>query len=75
MENLFFEFKKKFEQFAKSSSKEEFESNFKPFINAALDKLDVVPREEFEKQKEMLKKAQNRLNELEESLDELIKKK
>tara|TARA_E500000331_G_C17111648_1_gene649923 strand:+ start:215 stop:442 length:228 start_codon:yes stop_codon:yes gene_type:complete len=75
MEKLIYEFKKKFEQFAKSSSKEEFESNLKPFISAAFDKLDVVPRKEFEKQKEMLKRAQDRLNELEESLDELIKKK
>ena len=44
-------------------------------IYTALEKLDVVPRAEFEKQKDLLKKAKVRLNELEEKIEELSKTK
>lgn len=75
MEDIFFEFKKRFKEFSNSSSKDEFESSLRIFINSALSKLDVVPRAEFEKQKEMLVKAQNKLKELEKNIDELLKDK
>jgi hypothetical protein len=75
MENIIFEFKKKFKEFSNSSTKDDLESNFKIFLNTAFEKLDVVPRAEFEKQKDLLKKAKDRLTELEKNIDELLETK
>ena len=73
MEKIISEFAKKFNEFSSSSAKNDFESNLKTFLNTALEKLDVVPRSEFEKQKDLLKKAQAKLNDLEEKIEELSK--
>jgi BMFP domain-containing protein YqiC len=67
--------KKKFREFSNPSSNQEFESSFKSLVSAALKKLDVVPRAEFEKQKKVLEKAQKKLDELEEIIDKLLKSK
>ena len=75
MEKIISEFAKKFNEFSSSSAKNDFELNLKTFLNTALEKLDVVPRSEFEKQKDLLKKAQARLNQLEEKIEELSKTK
>ena len=75
MENIILEFKKKFKELSESSPKENLEANMKIFLNIVFEKLDVVPRAEFEKQKETLKKAQNKLNELENKIDNLLKEK
>ena len=73
MEKIISEFAKKFNEFSNSSAKNDFESSLKTFLYTALEKLDVVPRAEFEKQKDLLKKAKVRLNELEEKIEELSK--
>ena len=75
MEKIISEFAKKFNEFSNSSAKNDLESSLKTFLYTALEKLDVVPRTEFEKQKDLLKKAQVRLNELEEKIEELSKTK
>ena len=75
MEKIISEFAKKFNEFSNSSAKNDIESNLKTFLNTALEKLDVVPRSEFEKQKDLLKKAQAKLNDLEEKIEELSKNK
>ena len=75
MEKIISEFAKKFNEFTNSSTKNDLESSLKTFLYTALEKLDVVPRAEFEKQKDLLKKAQVRLNELEEKIEELSKTK
>ena len=75
MEKIISEFAKKFNEFSNFSAKNDIESNLKTFLNTALEKLDVVPRSEFEKQKDLLKKAQAKLNDLEEKIEELSKNK
>ena len=71
MDKIISEFAKKFNEFSNSSAKNDFESSLKNFLKTALEKLDVVPRAEFEKQKDLLKKAQEKLNELEKKLEKL----
>ena len=75
MEKIISEFAKKFNEFTNSSTKNDLESSLKTSLYTALEKLDVVPRAEFEKQKDLLKKAKVRLNELEEKIEELSKTK
>jgi len=71
MDKIISEFAKKFNEFSNSSAKNDFELSLKNFLKTALEKLDVVPRAEFEKQKDLLKKAQEKLNELEKKLEKL----
>ncbi|OUW04209.1 MAG: hypothetical protein CBD16_02525 [Betaproteobacteria bacterium TMED156] len=74
MEEIISEFKKKFKDFSNHSSRENLETQIKLFISTTLNKLDVVSKEDFEKQKKTLEKAQSKLKDLEKKLDELLKK-
>jgi ubiquinone biosynthesis accessory factor UbiK len=50
---------------------EDFRNNLKPAIQAALGKLDLVTREEFEVQRALLERAQGKLKDLEARLKAL----
>jgi len=52
----------------------EFESNCKSVLRASFEKLDLVTREEFDIQKEVLVKTRLKLEQLEKKVDELIAK-
>ena len=52
----------------------EFENNCKNVLKASFEKLDLVTREEFDIQKEVLVKTRLKLEELEKKVDELIAK-
>ncbi|QBQ64125.1 accessory factor UbiK family protein [Actinobacillus indolicus] len=49
----------------------DLEEKFKQILQAQLAKLDVVTREEFEVQSQVLLRTREKLNELEKRLDEL----
>lgn len=51
--------------------KTDFETNAKAVLQSTLDKMDLVTREEFDVQKEVLGKTRARLAELEARLSEL----
>ncbi|WP_440616592.1 accessory factor UbiK family protein [Cysteiniphilum sp. 6C5] len=50
----------------------EFEKNCKSVLKASFEKLDLVTREEFDIQKEVLAKTRLKLEALEKKVDELI---
>lgn len=52
----------------------EFESNCKSVLKASFEKLDLVTREEFDIQKEVLAKTRLKLEQLEKKVDALIAK-
>lgn len=52
----------------------DLEEKFKQILQAQLAKLDVVTREEFEVQSQVLLRTREKLNELEKRLDELNSK-
>ncbi|VTU07173.1 Uncharacterized protein conserved in bacteria [Actinobacillus indolicus] len=52
----------------------DLEEKFKQILQAQLAKLDVVTREEFEVQSQVLLRTREKLNELEKRLDELSTK-
>lgn len=52
----------------------DLEEKFKQILQAQLAKLDVVTREEFEVQSQVLLRTREKLNELEKRLDELSAK-
>jgi len=52
----------------------EFENNCKSVLKASFEKLDLVTREEFDIQKEVLAKTRLKLETLEKKVDELIAK-
>lgn len=52
----------------------EFENNCKNVLKASFEKLDLVTREEFDIQKEVLVKTRLKLEVLEKKVDELIAK-
>ncbi len=52
----------------------DLEEKFKQILQAQLAKLDVVTREEFEVQSQVLLRTREKLNELEKRLDELSSK-
>ncbi|QGM80188.1 ubiquinone biosynthesis accessory factor UbiK [Otariodibacter oris] len=51
----------------------DLEEKFKQILQAQLSKLDVVTREEFDVQSQVLLRTREKLNELEKRLDSLIK--
>lgn len=51
----------------------DLEEKFKQILQAQLTKLDVVTREEFDVQSQVLLRTREKLNELEKRLDELTK--
>lgn len=52
----------------------DLEEKFKQILQAQLAKLDIVTREEFEVQSQVLLRTREKLNELEKRLDELNSK-
>lgn len=50
----------------------EFENNCKSVLKASFEKLDLVTREEFDIQKEVLLKTRKKLEDLEKKLDALL---
>ena len=54
--------------------KEEMEKSFHAILQSALDKLDLVTREEFEVQKGVLSKTRSKLEALEKQVAELEKR-
>lgn len=56
---------------AGGSFKQEAEKNLKALAQSALEKLDVVSREEFDAQTAVLKSAQAQVTELEEQIQQL----
>ena len=52
----------------------EFENNCKLVLKASFEKLDLVTREEFDIQKEVLAKTRLKLEALEKKIDELLVK-
>lgn len=52
----------------------DLEEKFKQILQAQLAKLDVVTREEFDVQSQVLLRTREKLNELEKRLDELANK-
>lgn len=55
------------------SFKKDLQSNFKAILQSSLAKLDLVNREEFDRQCQALAKARTRLTELEHRIAELEK--
>ncbi|WP_119343569.1 accessory factor UbiK family protein [Facilibium subflavum] len=53
---------------------DEFESNCKSILKSSFERLDLVTREEFDIQKEVLLKTRQRLEQLEKKVDKLLKK-
>lgn len=53
----------------------EFENNCKVVIKSSLEKMDLVTREEFDIQKEVLSKTREKLEKLSQELDTLMRKK
>lgn len=51
--------------------RQELETNFSAMLQGALEKLDLVSREQFEVQKELLSKSREKLKALEQRLAEL----
>ena len=54
--------------------KDEMEKNFRAILQAALGKLDLVTREEFEVQKGVLAKTRSKLETLEQQVAEIEKR-
>ncbi len=57
-----------------SQFKDEMEKSFRAILQSALDKLDLVTREEFEVQKGVLAKTRSKLEALEKQVAELEKR-
>ena len=51
--------------------REDLERNFRGLLNAGLDKMDLVTREEFEIQSKVLARTREKLDRLEQELEEL----
>ena len=51
--------------------KEEFKDNLKPLLQSVFEKFEIVSREEFEIQKEILRKTRSKVDELEKIIDDL----
>jgi ubiquinone biosynthesis accessory factor UbiK len=56
------------------SLREDLEQNFKATLQAALGRLDLVTREEFDLRADMLERARLRLSELEQRIEALERK-
>ncbi len=71
------EFSKKINAFLPESANEiksDFEANLKSLLQATLVKMDVITREEFDVQTQVLAKTREKLEVLEEKLDSILKK-
>ena len=51
--------------------KEEFKDNLKPLLQSIFEKFEIVSREEFEIQKEILRKTRSKVDELEKIIGDL----
>ena len=51
--------------------KEEFKDNLKPLLQSVFEKFEIVSREEFEIQKEILRKTRSKVDELEKIIGDL----
>lgn len=51
--------------------KEEFKDNLKPLLKSIFEKFEIVSREEFEIQKEILRKTRSKVDELEKIIGDL----
>lgn len=71
---LFEELADKFSDLLANSPARDIEKNAKAFLGSAFARLDLVTREEFEVQRELLLRAQARLAQLEARLQELEEK-
>lgn len=58
----------------KNNPLSDFETNFKSFLHASLDKLELVTREEFEIQQKVLANTRAKLEELEQIVKNLESK-
>lgn len=71
--NFFDDLSSKLSAALANSPAKDFEKNAKAMISSAFSKLDLVTREEFEVQREMLTRSRERLAQLEARLDEIEK--
>jgi ubiquinone biosynthesis accessory factor UbiK len=67
----FEELTNKFSELIANSPAKDIEKNAKAFLSSALGRLDLVTREEFEVQRELLARSRERLEQLEAKLAEL----
>ena len=51
--------------------KEEFKDNLKPLLKSIFEKFEIVSREEFEIQKEILRKTRSKVDQLEKIIGDL----
>ena len=54
--------------------KDEFKDNLKPVLQSLFEKFEIVTREEFEIQKEILRKTRAKLDKLEQLMDNIENK-
>ncbi|MCF6775653.1 accessory factor UbiK family protein [Thiotrichales bacterium 19X7-9] len=60
---------------ALKSMQEEMEKNFKTILQSTFSKLDLVTKEEFDRQVKVLEKTRGKIDRLEKELDKLLKEK
>lgn len=60
---------------ALKSMQEEMEKNFKMILHSTFSKLDLVTKEEFDRQVKVLEKTRGKIDRLEKELDKLLKEK
>ncbi|MCF6764522.1 accessory factor UbiK family protein [Thiotrichales bacterium 19S3-7] len=60
---------------ALKSMQEEMEKNFKNIMQSTFSKLDLVTKEDFDRQVKVLEKTRNKIDHLEKELDKLLSEK
>ena len=63
----------KIQSITKNSPLKEVKNNLRSVIQSKLDEFDLVSREEFEVQKEVLRKTREKLEDLEKKIEKKIK--
>lgn len=74
-QNVFEEMQSKISQLLKNSPAADIERNIKELVAQALRKMDLVTREDFELQRELLQRTREKLETLEQRVAELEKAK
>lgn len=72
-QNIFDEMQSKISQLLKNSPAADIERNIKELVAQALRKMDLVTREDFELQRELLARTREKLEALEQRVAELEK--
>ena len=68
---LFEDLGERINEMFRNSPAQDFEKNLRALLASWFDRMDLVLREDFEVQKELLRRAQGRLDELEARISEL----